>query len=272
MANGVTAIEVAAGIDEIGFPEFTTKLVSDVFDALVSANLRQQQAYIELLRAATGELSTYINETKDDIAPEELLEFLSAVAPPDNPGPDSPPTKVLTGNTLTTEEIEELNIALKVPSGALGKDDANKDISNEVVISETETLDDDKVLTIMDAVAIRLAANKYTLLEGMVKQGMLRLVVEGGVIQTRLNFRAFSTSSSTRDTHDAHRGTYAFRKKRKSAGFAAMFANTRQATKYTRINVSTIDTKTQEASRSTVDIFGEVVINFRTDYLPLDQG
>ncbi len=42
MANGTSAaVTEAARLDEIGFPEFTCKLVTDVFDALVSANIRQ---------------------------------------------------------------------------------------------------------------------------------------------------------------------------------------------------------------------------------------
>jgi hypothetical protein len=272
MANGDT-LQVGATVNEIGFPEFTTKLVSDVFDALISANLDQQQAYIELLQATTGALSTYINDTKDDIGPDEILEFLSSVVPPDDPKADkadSEPTKVKAGNTLTTEEIARLNNALTVPAGTF-KDENGKDVPNEVTITATETLDPDKVVTIMDAVAIRLAANKYTLLEGMVKQGMLRLVVDGGVITTRLNFRAFSSDRVVGHTTGVHRDTYEFRKKAKAGGFVGLFMTTRRKTRSTSINVSTIDTKSYEASGTTIDIFGEVVINFRTDYLPLDQ-
>ncbi len=34
------AVTQAARLNEIGFPEFTAKLITDTFDALVAANLR----------------------------------------------------------------------------------------------------------------------------------------------------------------------------------------------------------------------------------------
>ena len=52
MPNGTElAITQAARPNEIGFPEFTAKLIIDTFDALVAANLRQTQAYIELIQS-----------------------------------------------------------------------------------------------------------------------------------------------------------------------------------------------------------------------------
>ena len=39
MTNGTSAaVTEAARLGEIGFPEFTAKLITDTFDALVSAN------------------------------------------------------------------------------------------------------------------------------------------------------------------------------------------------------------------------------------------
>ena len=50
MAGSKEAVELATHLPEIGFPEFTTKLVSDVFDSLIASNLRQTEAYVELLK------------------------------------------------------------------------------------------------------------------------------------------------------------------------------------------------------------------------------
>jgi hypothetical protein len=51
------------------------KLVTDVFDALISANIRQTQAYVELLQAISKSLSQYIDDTKDDITGEMILKY-----------------------------------------------------------------------------------------------------------------------------------------------------------------------------------------------------
>ena len=45
------AITQAAKLNEIGFPESPAKLTIDTFDALEAANLRQTQAYIELIHS-----------------------------------------------------------------------------------------------------------------------------------------------------------------------------------------------------------------------------
>ena len=40
-------IDQARRLDEIGFPEFTAKLINSTFEALIVANLRQVESYIE---------------------------------------------------------------------------------------------------------------------------------------------------------------------------------------------------------------------------------
>ena len=99
MSNGTSAaVTEATRLSEIGFPEFTTKLVTDVFDALIAANIRQTQAYVELLREISKSLKEFINDTKDDIGPQELLQFLAAVLPPENLN-SGDASKVKAGNT-----------------------------------------------------------------------------------------------------------------------------------------------------------------------------
>ena len=66
------AVDVAARLPDIQFPEFTAKLITDTFDALVSANLRQTESYIELVGAISKTITTYINDTQDDITTHVL--------------------------------------------------------------------------------------------------------------------------------------------------------------------------------------------------------
>jgi hypothetical protein len=51
MSNGTSAaVSEAMRAQDLGFPEFTAKLISDTFDAVVGSYLRQMQAYNELVR------------------------------------------------------------------------------------------------------------------------------------------------------------------------------------------------------------------------------
>ncbi|WP_413699982.1 hypothetical protein ACLKMH_22115 [Psychromonas sp. KJ10-10] len=75
------ALGEATGVSEIGFPEFTAKLVTDVFEALVNANLTQMEAYTELSTTMEDGLEAYINNTKNDVPPEAILELLTEKFP-----------------------------------------------------------------------------------------------------------------------------------------------------------------------------------------------
>jgi|GEM_PF-4191233 len=75
-------ITQAARLNEIGFPESPAKLTIDTFDALVAANLRQTQAYIELIQQNELERSDMTRVTLHyldlrDISPADRESALS---------------------------------------------------------------------------------------------------------------------------------------------------------------------------------------------------
>ena len=264
MADGTSAaVTEAARLDEIGFPEFTCKLVTDVFDALVSANIRQTEAYVELLKAVSDSLKDYINNTKDDIDGGQILQFLAQVLPPENPGTADTPTKVVSGTNLTSDDAAALNQALAVPAEA--------GVANNNEVASDGALDQNGVTAIMDAVAIRLAANKYDLLKEMVKQGILRIVVESGVIETRLTFTTYGSSFYQKNSSDYHRDSFRFKAKARTGGLVSLWAKASASTSYSSINIRTTKETQRDISGSRVQIFGGVTLNIKTDYLPLNQ-
>jgi hypothetical protein len=266
MANGASAaVTEATRLDEIGFPEFTTKLVTDVFDALVSANIRQTQSYVELLQAVSKSLGEYINNTKDDIGGQEIVQFLAMVLPPDNPsGNSTEATKVAEGKTLAADDVSKLNAALTVPAVA--------NVPNDNKVASAGAIDKAALTAITEAVAIRLAANKYDLLKEMVKQGILRVVVESGRIETRLTFTTYGSSFHQTQSGSYHRDSFAFRAKAKTGSLVSLWASASASTSYTSINVRTTKETQRDITGSRVEIFGGVTLNIKTDYLPLNVG
>ncbi len=261
MPNGTTAaVTEAARLDEIGFPEFTAKLITDTFDALVSANLRQTEAYVALVQDVAKSLAQYINDTHEDISGEELLRFLAAALPPDDPASEDP-TKVKEGITLSTEDATALNTASHLPTEA--------GVPNNNEVASQGQLDEAGVNAILDAVAKRLAANRYDLLKEMVKQGILRLVVENGLIESRLTFTTYGSTFYQRHSTDYHRDTYRRRSKGKTGALISLFGSYASTTYRTSINIRTSKETHRDVSGSRVQIFGMVRINFKTDYLPL---
>lgn len=261
--GGDAALEYASRLDEIGFPEFTTKLVSDTFDALIASSLRQQQGYIELVNAVAKSLQKYINDTKDDIGPAEIMQLLAAAVPPQSPSATSEPTKVQPTATLTAKDAEALNSALEIKG---------TDIDQDNKAASAGKLDENGYNKILEAAAKRLAANKYDQLQQMTKLGMLRLVVDDGTIETRLNFHTYGSEYFNRNTSDYSRDSFQLRANAKTGGLLSAWVSASASTSYTSMNVSTANTSQNENSGASVDIFGGVRINFHTDYLPLNKS
>ncbi len=240
---------------EIGFPEFTAKLITDVFDALISANIRQTQAYEELLQAVSKSLVEYVNETKDDISGEMILQFLAKVLPDAS---DSSKTKVRVGATLSSTDADTLNKALVV-SG----------VQDTPGISAAPITDKAALDAILMAVAKRIAADKYTLLKDMVKMGILRLVVEHGVIETRLTFNTYSSTyyDSTKSSYNT--SAFSVRASAGTGGLTSLWVKASASTSFNTMSVSTAKETNRDISGSQVQIYGRVQIDFKTDYQPL---
>ena len=261
MANGTAAaVDQATRLGEIGFPEFTTKLVTDVYDSLISANLRQMEAYSELARAMEKTLQEYITETRDEISGEEIMTFIAAIAPgllkPDQSG-----QVTLVGQTPTGDEAKALTKALALP---------DVDSDDQPTVTAT-AIDDGALVRILDAVANRISADRYSLLKQMVKMGVLRLVVESGVIETRLTFNTSGTSVSESASSSFRRSDFNVRASASTGSLISKWVNASASTSYNNVSVSTANASHRDVSGSNVQIVGRVQINFKTDYAPLAE-
>ncbi len=252
MAGTSVAVSEATRLGEIKFPEFTAKLVTDVFDALIAANIRQTEAYVELLQAVSKSLSDYINDTKDDISGEMVLQLLARVLP--DPSSETK-TKVRIGATLSSADAETLNKALIVPA-----------VQESPAITATTISDQNALDAILEAVATRIAADKYSLLKEMVKMGVLRLVVENGVIETRLTFNTYGSTfyESTKNSYNS--SSFSARASAGTGKLTSLWVKASASTNFHTMHVSTAKETNRDISGSQVQIYGRVQINFKTDY------
>jgi hypothetical protein len=261
MPNGTTAaVTEAARLEEIGFPEFTAKLVTDTYDALVAANARQTGAYMALLTAVGQTLTFYISATKDDIRGEDILKFLAAAAPPRDPKSGNP-TQITTGQPLNADEANAVNEALETKDAGIAND-------NKVAPAKASLTDAD-VKSISEAAAKRLAANRYDLLKEMVKQGVLRLVVENGVIESKLTFTTYGSTFYQRNSATYHTDGFEFRAAARSGPLTSLWINSSTSLELINMTVRTVSDIQRDISGSSVQIFGRVELNFKTDYQAL---
>jgi len=269
MANGATqAVENAARLSEIGFPEFTAKLITDTFNAITTSYLNQTAQYIGLVQAVSQTLQDYINNTADDISADEIGAFLVGIR-----GINDDALNFLLGDStaaasLNTTEVATINnaVALAPAAGASSAPASSGSLTNS------------KKQNIAEAIARRIANNKYDLLQTMVRQGVLRLYVDNGVIETRLTFttygEAVSSSSKTNRSRIEENSASAFGA---GGGFGGLIGSTLAGfgaaggfeKSKSSLTVSTSQQSHRDVSGSRVQIFGRVRLNFKTDLLPL---
>jgi len=260
MSGVNAAIAATAKLNEIGFPEFTCKLITDVFDALISANLRQVAAYGELMSSVSKSLSQYINDTVDDISGVDVLAFLLKILPDDANGG----TSIRRDNNavISDDNRNALVGALKIQDG----DNVIQDVSTAIPSGITYLKAFD---AICNAAANRLAANKYDMLVQMVKMGFMRLVIESGTIETRLYFSTWGSdyvnnNASYYDTTSEHKVTV--------PGFLSLWGMNMGITDTKRLTVTMSGASSNQSSSTASTITGGVTINFKTDYIPLDRS
>lgn len=255
----MSSAQQARLVSDIRFPEFTAGLINSTFDAIISSNIRQMGAYVDLMRMVSQSLSEYLNNTRDDISGDEVLAFLEKVLPAYEDDTANT-THVHSGSVLTAPQATVLNNAVKLPS----------DAGVTAPTIPAGAIDASEMSQIIEAVTNRLACNKYNLLKEMVKQGVLRLVIENGTIETRLTFSAYDYQSYSRNSSSYSRSASSTRKVGTSGVFQTLFSGASlSASSNTQLHVQTANQSSRATEGSNTTIFGGVKLQFKTDYLPL---
>ncbi|MGL4873676.1 MAG: hypothetical protein ACRC30_03380 [Clostridium sp.] len=250
------AIALSTRLNEIGFPEFTCKLINDVFDAVISANLRQTEAYLELVKSVSKDLTTFINDTKDSIGGDLIFQFLVKVLPDPNSNAGTFITSDNT-NTLTTNQANAINDAVSIPNVPTS------------LPANTSTPINNLYDDILKAAAKRISADKYEILKEMVSLGILRLVVEDGEIETKLTFTTYGSSFYEQYRTNYNRKDFNLSANAKTGGFLSNWIKASASSSFSNVNISTATISDKDNTGSSVQIFGGVKIKFKTDYKPL---
>ena len=260
------AIANATRLSEIDFPEFTAKLITGTFEAITASYIAQMAQYVNILQVAAQTLQEYISNTVDDISADEIGAFLVALGSLDDAALNFLLGDATAGGSLDAEDVAAINAAVALPVAAGPAPSAAP--------ATQGALNTSKKQTIAQAIARRIAVNKYDLLQTMVRQGLLRLYVDNGTIETRLTFTTYgqAVSSSSRSNLDRANNSLA-------AGVAGgvggllgsgvIGLGAGGGITATRLTVSTAKESQRDVSGSRVQVFGRVKLNFKTDFLPL---
>jgi len=291
------AIDTAARFGEIPFVAFTKELVTGVFDSLVEAHILQMEEYATFVNSLTQDLSTYINNTQDGVTFDQISDFVlnyqlpsidnseltqvlgqlqkpTNVSPTlDNPNPTNPATTDTWWGGLINglaPVVSNLVDKIKDPTQLAGLNALNE--YNNAVLTGSDNIVVPSYKQIHDAIASLIASNKYGLLQTMAKQGVMRLVVTEGEIETKITFSTWNTSESGSESYhsDKTKDKTKF-KKVAGGGVLGIFRAKKMQRETSRvITVNTAKSYQRDTSGTKVDIFGRVLIKFKTDYAPLN--
>lgn len=258
------AVDEATRLEDIKFPEFTSQLISDTFNAIVTSMIRQQEAYADLVEKVAMSVSEFEREA---VTPQDVTQWLVSKFPGEESGttavgtPDEPGTLTATDlemlNRQLGDEAEELNVTLPSAEDASGGDGGSE---------PTLDLEESDVTNIRDAVRRDIAGPRLDALKDLVSQGIVRVVVDDGTIETKLNFETSASEFATKSESEYERSST-------SAGGRAglqlgSFAIGGYASHH-NTKVSTMTKREASSSSSNVEIMGHVKINVRGDYQPL---
>jgi tRNA/tmRNA/rRNA uracil-C5-methylase (TrmA/RlmC/RlmD family) len=265
MPNGTsTAVTEATRLTDIGFPEFTAKLVKDVFDVLLGATLHQMGAYSELVAATAKTLQEYVAENKHLVSGEEVWDWLVK----NLPGPAA---------SVTDPKPEDATLVRVGVSFDPSKDAEKAQLQKihekvgypDPMPTSSVTLDEGAVNAITDKVREIIAGNRYTLLKEMVKMGIIRLVVDYGEIETRLTFTTYGESLAQRTANTFNTKAFAATANLQTGKAINKWVKVSAAANYTSVSVRTTSSIDRDVSGSKVDIYARVFIRFKSDYLAL---
>ena len=245
-------------VNEVDFPAFVGGLIQNVFVTIVHTSIEQMRAYAELVANVAKSAEEYMNE---NIGVGQGRDYLVDRFP----------------DLLDVDVDEDGNSRLR-----------QKDTDNEgglLEIQQTigmtgEPIEDlseeDQELRLVNAARLMMAKSRQQLLASMVMLGINRIVVTDGSITAKVKFDMRSTDQAQREYKASAYDRQSQRNKNTSfagGGFLGFFGGTVNTNE--RSHVATVKTSVDESSDSKLDLSaklqGEVRVNFKSDYLPLEK-
>jgi hypothetical protein len=245
-------------VNEVDFPAFVGGLIQNVFVSIVHTSIEQMRAYAELVSNVAKSAEEYMNENIGvgqgrDYLVDRFPDLLDVDVDED-------------GNSrLRQKDTDNEGGLLEIQQTIGMSGDPIEDLSEE-----------DQELRLVNAARLMMAKSRQQLLASMVMLGINRIVVTDGSITAKVKFDMRSTDQAQREYKASAYDRQSQRNKNTSfagGGFLGFFGGTVNTNE--RSHVATVKTSVDESSESKLDLSakmqGEVRVNFKSDYLPLEK-
>jgi hypothetical protein len=245
-------------VKTVDFPAFVGGLINNVFKVIVETSIEQMRAYGELVAAVAKTAEDYMAE---NIGMGQGRDYLAQRFPD------------LIDVDIDGDGKSSLKVTAEDPEAALAEIHGTMGMAGEAPtdISEPET-----EMAMVNAARLQMAKSRQQLLASMVMLGINRIVVTDGTINAKVKFDMRSTDTATRGYRASAYDRQTSRNRNVSAfgggflGFGGGTVNTNEQS-----HVATVSTGVDESSDSSLEMSaklqGEVRVNFKSDYLPLEK-
>ena len=289
-----TAVDAAVrGSQQVGmaFVDFTQGLITGTFNSIIKATIDQMKAYTEMVADLTKSLKEFASENVSEETIDERLARLTFEEPSADPQKPNiyniakerpqrayhlkrlyqmaPVTGGHRYNILQlfgftgTTYFDGTRIKEDAVAAEIAKDDPLG------IDASTRVYDDQQITTIRDAIKHGLAKDGMNQLRQMAREGMARIVITEGEINTKLIFQVSSKETTTRTTSDRKSQSFGGSV---SAGASWGWGNANVSAYYNNLSVSTVDQTSVGNIETLTQMSGQVILKFKTDYKPLNDG
>ncbi|WP_369979382.1 hypothetical protein [Xanthomonas bundabergensis] len=243
-------------LNAVSFPRFVTDLINGVFRAMLDSNAQQMQQYVELLGAVSASAAGFertqfgLPQVRQWVADHfpEAIEY-------DTPDPDDEP-----------DPDEAAAVRLRLRSGAAMPN--AEDVRATLGMAPEEPLDASSPEQLVPLARRYLARQRQQMLATMVAMGMQRIVVDSGRINAAMRFHIDTHSAANED-----RGSqFSLQNRIRASG--SFGAGPWGASAEIENNIGYVSTQRSQSSEemnTDLELTSSVELNFRSDYLPLNQ-
>lgn len=243
----------------ISFPRFVTDLVNGVFKAMLSSTSQQMQMYVDLLNNVSATAEGFANSQfslpaiRQWVA-EHFPDSVEYDVPHPEPGDDPP----------DPEDVADIKLRLKPNAHMPGQEEMRAVLG----VAPNENVDAENPEQLVPLARRQIARQRQQMLATMVMLGMQRIVIDSGKINASMRFHIDTRSAASEDKGSQ----FGMQNRVKAGGSFGIGAWGASAEVENTISyVSTQRSQNTEEINTDLDLNSSVELNFRTDYLPLNQ-
>lgn len=258
-------------VQKVDFPKFVGGLIKGVFEAIVDASIRQMQAY--------GELLANVAKTVDQFAQDNITENSAR-------------------DWLVDRFPDKLGIGEEGMAGGFAEGDAPPEAQPKVVAKGDDTAaaleaisrelqllrpindlsDETQEAELVRQARLQMARSRQQMLASMVVLGINRIVVTDGLINAKVVFDMRASDTAARHSRAAMYDRASQSQSSKiNVGYSSWFspwsvdATQEQRSDHVATVQSSVDETSESKSEVKARLTGEVRVNFKSDYFPMDK-